>query len=164
MTTTGERALTRKVYFHDAAAPPASVVVPSVFVVVRRADRVLLVRRCDSGMWELPGGRVDVGENATGAAVREVAEEAGVTVEVTGLVGSFTDPGHVVRSREGEVRQQFVLVFRARVVGGVPHPDLDETSEAAWIATGELTDFPMEPPVRLWLSAALDDAVPPYLG
>ena len=164
MTTIGERGLMRQVYFHDAAAPPASRVVPSVFVVVRRAHRVLLVRRCDSGMWELPGGRVDVGENATDAAVREVAEEAGVKVQVTGLVGLFTDPGHVVRSRDGDVRQQFVLIFRARVVGGVPHPDLSETSEASWIAATDLAGFPMERPARLWISAALDDAEPLYLG
>jgi 8-oxo-dGTP diphosphatase len=164
MTTIGDQALTRQVYFHDRAAPRASCVVPSVFVVARRGDRLLLVRRCDSGMWELPGGRVDVGENATDAAVREVAEEAGVTVEVTGLVGLFTDPGHVVRSREGEVRQQFALVFRARVLRGVPHPDMSETSEAAWVATADLAGLPMERPARLWISETLDDAAPPYLG
>jgi 8-oxo-dGTP diphosphatase len=164
MTTIGEQAVTRQVYYHDAAAPPASRVVPSVFALARLRDRLLLVRRCDSGMWELPGGRVDVGESATDAAVREVAEEAGVTVQVTGLVGLFTDPGHVVRSREGEVRQQFALVFRARVVRGAPRPDLSETSEAAWVATAELAELPMERPVRLWINAALDDAERPYLG
>ncbi|MFZ2119232.1 MAG: NUDIX domain-containing protein, partial [Pseudonocardiaceae bacterium] len=40
--------------------------------------RVLLVRRADDGYWELPGGRVEVGESASAAVVREVAEEAGV--------------------------------------------------------------------------------------
>jgi 8-oxo-dGTP diphosphatase len=164
MTTVGERVVARQVYFHDAAAPRASRVVPSVFVVARRDARLLLVRRCDSGMWELPGGRVDVGEDATDAAVREVAEEAGVTVEVTGLVGVFTDPGHVVRSREGEVRQQFALVLRAQVLRGVPHPDLKETSEAAWVPTADLADIPMEGPARLWISAGLDAGQPPHLG
>ena len=79
MTTIDETGVNRLVYFHDPAAPPATVVAPSVFVAVRgRGGRLLLVRRCDSGTWELPGGRVDVGETAVEAAVRETAEEAGV--------------------------------------------------------------------------------------
>lgn len=42
--------------------------------------RLLLVRRCDGGGWELPGGRVDVGEGVVDAAVREVTEEEGLSL------------------------------------------------------------------------------------
>ncbi len=67
--------LRRRVHFHDPAAPVATVVVPSIFVAARDSNgQLLLVRRCDSGTWELPGGRVDVGESAVVAAVREIAE------------------------------------------------------------------------------------------
>ena len=120
MTTAfGVPAATRHVYFHDPEAPVASIVTPSVFVAVRwHEGRLLLVRRRDSGAWELPGGRVDVGEAAVDAAVRETAEEAGIQVVVTGLLGLFTDPGHVIRSPGGEVSQQFAVLFRARAVGG----------------------------------------------
>ena len=115
MTTIDGTRLTRQVYFHDPSAPVAQSVVPSVFVAVRgHFGSLLMVRRCDSGAWELPGGRVDVGESAGEAAVREVLEEAGVHVLVTGIVGLFTDPGHVVCAATGEVRQQFVVVFGAR--------------------------------------------------
>lgn len=156
MTTTGEAIGSRRVYYHDPSAPPATVVTPSVFVAVRGVGgRLLLVRRCDTGAWELPGGRVDVGEAAVQAAVRETAEEAGVQVHVTGLVGVFTDPGHVIRSVTGEVRQQFAVVFHARAVGGDPHPDMRETSEAAWVAVDDLAHLPIEPPSRLWITAAL---------
>jgi 8-oxo-dGTP pyrophosphatase MutT (NUDIX family) len=156
MTTTSQATGTRQVYFHDEAAPTASVVTPSVFVAVRSVEgRLLLVRRCDSGCWELPGGRVDVGETAVQAAVRETAEEAGLQVVVTGLVGVFTDPGHVIRSRVGEVHQQFALVFRGQAIGGVPRGDLHETSEAAWIAVADLAHLPMEAPSRRWIAAAL---------
>ena len=103
----------RDVYYHDPAAPPAAVVVPSVFVAVHdQDDRLLMVQRCDSGDWELPGGRVDVGESAVAAAQREVAEETGVVVHVTGLIGYYTDPGFIVRSVSGEV-PPFVVLFRA---------------------------------------------------
>ena len=165
MTTIDRATVTREVYFHDPGAPTATVVVPSVFVVARwLGGRLLLVRRCDSGTWELPGGRVDVGETAVEAAVRETAEEAGVTVLVTGFVALFSDPGHVVRSPDGEVRQQFALLLRARALGGIPHGDLHETSEAAWVALVDLPGLPMEPAARRWIDEALSVGDPPYLG
>jgi 8-oxo-dGTP diphosphatase len=152
------------VYFHDPSAPVAGAVVPSVFVAVRwHYGRLLLVRRCDTGAWELPGGRVDVGESAVEAAVRETAEEAGVQVLVTGLAGLFTDPGHVVSAVNGEVRQQFVVLFRARAIGGVPHGDQHETTDAAWVALPDLPRLPIEPPVRIWIDQALALDEPPHL-
>jgi 8-oxo-dGTP pyrophosphatase MutT (NUDIX family) len=165
MTTIDREAVTRQVFFHDPGAPAATVVVPSVFVVARwLGGRLLLVRRCDSGTWELPGGRVDIGETAVEAAVRETAEEAGVTVLVTGFVGLFSDPGHVVRSPDGEVRQQFAVLLRARALGGIPHGDLHETSEAAWVALVDLPGLPMEPAARAWIDEALSVGSPPHLG
>jgi 8-oxo-dGTP pyrophosphatase MutT (NUDIX family) len=165
MTTAIERGPSaRTVYFHDAEAPRAAVVVPSVFVAVTAGDYVLLVRRCDSGAWELPGGRVDVGETALETAVRETFEEAGVHVRITGLVGLFTDPGHVVRSVDGDVRQQFVVVFRACAEAGTPHGDLHETSDAGWVPVSELSRLPIEPPVRLWIATALSADSSPHLG
>lgn len=154
----------RCVHFHDPHAPRATAVVPSVFVAVRGPlDQLLLVRRCDSGSWELPGGRVDVGEDAVTAAVRETAEESGVQVRITGLVGLYTDPGHVVRAVDGSVRQQFVVVFRARSVGGVPAGDGRETCEAVWVAPRHVRDLDIAPPVRCWIEDALRLDDPPHL-
>jgi 8-oxo-dGTP diphosphatase len=166
MTTTDERTeLTRHADCHDPDAPVATLVVPSAFVAVRWwGGRLLLVRRIDSGCWELPGGRVDVGESAEEAAVRETLEEAGVKVVVTGLIGLFTDPGHVVRAVDGEVRQQFAVLFRARAVGGEPHGDARETSEAAWVGVADLAGLPIEPPVRIWITEALSSDASPHLG
>src|SRR5437763_16307210 len=94
MTTIDGAGLTRKVYLHDPSAPVAGAVVPSVFVAVRwHYGRLLPVRRCDSGAWALPGGRVDVGGTAVEAAVRETAGESGAGVQVTELAGLCTDRG-----------------------------------------------------------------------
>jgi 8-oxo-dGTP diphosphatase len=164
MTTIRQGAAIRQVFFHDPAAPAARLVAPSVFVAVLHQGCLLLVRRLDNGVWELPGGRVDVGETAEQAAVRETAEEAGVQVAVTGLAGLFTDPRHVIRAPDGEVRQQFAVLFRARVVCGVPHGDQSETSEAAWIPVEDLPDLPMEAAERSWLAHALAAGGPPHLG
>ena len=98
---------------------------PTAFVVARnRYGDVLLVRRADSGNWELPGGRVQLGESARIAAVREVAEEGEGTVEVTRLAGVYTDPGHVMFYPDtGEARQQFAVLGLASPVAGRPRPD-----------------------------------------
>jgi 8-oxo-dGTP diphosphatase len=155
----------RKVYFHDPVAPAATLVVPTAFAAVQGPHgSLLLVRRCDSGAWELPGGRVEVGESAADAAVRETAEETGVQVTVTGFVGLFTDPGHVVRATDGEIRQQFAVLFRAQAVGGSPRGDLSETSEAAWVAPADVPALLMEPPIRDRVVRALAVGQPPHLG
>jgi len=164
MTTIDRAAPARQVHFHDPRAPAASVVVPSVFVAVRwHHGALLLVRRRDSGTWELPGGRVDVGETAEEAAVRETAEETGVRVEVTELAGLFTDPGHVVRAPGGEVRQQFAVLFRARRLSGVPRGDQHETSDAAWVLVADLPGLGMEAPMPMWVAQAIAVGEPPLL-
>jgi 8-oxo-dGTP diphosphatase len=165
MTTISRAAATRQVYLQDPAAPTASLVVPSVHVAVRGwGGRLLLVCRCDSGAWELPGGLVDVGETAGGSAVRQTAEDSGVRVLLTGFAGTFTDPSYVTRSPGGEVRQVFALLFRARALGGIPRADLHRTSEAAWVAFADLRDLAIVPPVRAWIDQALDVHADPYLG
>lgn len=154
----------RDVHYHDPDAPIATVVVPSVFVAVRDADGwLLMVQRCDSGDWEVPGGRVDVGESAVTAAIREVAEETGVDVRVTGLIGLYTDPQFVVRSAAGEVRQQFVVLLRASAVSGRPRADRRETNAAAWVAPTRVAELRMQAPVRAWIRDALDDTGLPHV-
>jgi len=156
----------RRVHFHDPDAPAAVVVAPSVFVAVRNGDgRLLLVRRCDNGTWELPGGRVDVGESAPTAAVRETAEESGLHVEITGLVGLFTDPAHVVEPAVGgEIRQQFVVCFHGYVAGGTPRPDFVETSDADWFEPRTVEVLPVEPSALMLIQHALSGARLPFLG
>ena len=58
-------------------------------------ERILLVRRADSGRWCVPGGYMDAGEGVVEGCVREVWEETGLTVRVTRLIGVYTNP-HVL--------------------------------------------------------------------
>jgi hypothetical protein len=69
----------------------------------------------------------------------------------------------VVRSADGEVRQQFTLLFRARSLGGEPHGDQHETSDAAWVPVADLAGLAMEPPVRIWVAQAIAVGEPPLL-
>ena len=118
----------------------------------------------DSGAWELPGGRVDVGESAVEAAVRETAEEAGLQVRITGFVGLFTDPAHVVRAASGgPVRQQFVVCFHGWSEWRRPCPDGREIAEAVWFDPSDVTALRLEPGARRWIHHALAGASEPHL-
>jgi 8-oxo-dGTP diphosphatase len=165
--TTIERAAptTRTAFVHDPPAPAATSVEPAVFVAVRwHHGALLLVRRCDSDAWELPGGRVDVGQGAVEAAVRKTADEAGVRVEITGFAGLFSDPLHVVCSTGGEARQQLALIFHARALGGAPRGDQRRTSDAAWVPVADLARLVMEPQARIQVAQAIALGEPPHLG
>ena len=66
------------------------VVEVAVGAIVRRGDDLLLVQRGRGtavGRWSVPGGRVEFGEALADAVVREVREETGVLVRVTGFAG-----------------------------------------------------------------------------
>ncbi|MGV9362285.1 NUDIX domain-containing protein [Amycolatopsis sp. NPDC003731] len=153
-------------YFDDPAAPAANSVVPSVTVVIRDdAGRVLLIHKIDNDLWALPGGGHDVGERITDTAVREVREETGLDIEVTRLVGTYTDPRHVMAYDDGEVRQQFSLCFEGRWIGGQPREDGTETKAVRWVEPAELDSLNIHPSMRLRIDHALDASrTVPYLG
>jgi len=146
----------RRQFFHDPAAPTPEGLLPAAFAAVRNGlGQVLLVRRADDGNWELPGGHVEVGESASEAAIREVAEEAGVTIKVTGVLGVYSDPGHVLAYPRGEVRQQLAICFHAWVLDGDAHADQFETSAAGWFHPLETERLAMHPTMRARLDHAL---------
>jgi 8-oxo-dGTP pyrophosphatase MutT (NUDIX family) len=57
------------------------------FLITRRASRL----RNHAGQWALPGGRLDAGETAEGAALREVEEEVGVGLGPEDVLGQLDD-------------------------------------------------------------------------
>jgi 8-oxo-dGTP pyrophosphatase MutT (NUDIX family) len=143
---------TRIDYFDDPATPTANSMVPSVNVIVSdAAGRILLIRRTDNGNWAVPGGAIDLGESMIDAAVRETREESGIDCEITGLVGIFTDPRHVIHyTSNDEVRQEFSILLIGHAIGGEPTPS-SETSEVHWIEPARLSELPMDRSMRLRL-------------
>lgn len=137
-------------YYHDPTAPLANSVRPTAFAIVRdAAGRVLLGRRADTLDWELPGGKVEPGESAVDGAVREVAEETGLLVSITGLSGVYTDPGHVMVYPTGEIRQQFAVCLHAVPVSGRPRADGHEMTSVGWYELEALDRLSIHPSMRL---------------
>lgn len=152
-------------YYDDPNAPAANSLVPSVNVVVANdSGEILLIRRSDNNNWALPGGAMDIGESLVDAAVRETLEETGIRTEVTGLVGIYTDPRHVILyTSNGEVRQEFSAVFEARPIGGVPTPS-DESREVRWVAPEAVPSLAMDRSMRVRIGHYLAGSGTPHLG
>ncbi|MBR7827788.1 NUDIX domain-containing protein [Actinospica sp. MGRD01-02] len=127
--------------------------VPSVNVVVADdAGRILLIRRTDNGNWAVPGGAIDLGESMIDAAVRETREESGIDCQITGLIGIYTDPRHLIHyTSNDEVRQEFSIVLSARPVGGEPATS-SESSEVQWTELHQLPGLQMDRSMRLRLA------------
>ena len=103
-----------------------------VGVALVHAGRVLAARRSypadTAGRWEFPGGKVDDGETPEQAVVREIAEELGCSVVVTG----WLDP-------EVEIRPGLVLrVATAALVDGEPIPRDGEHDAVRWLRPDEV--------------------------
>lgn len=152
-------------HYDDPTAPPANSLVPSAnVIVVDDHDRVLVIHRTDNDNWAVPGGAMDLGESMVDCAVRETREETGIDCEITGLVGLFTDPKHLIEyTSNGEVRQEFSMLFTARPLGGELTPS-SESREVLWVSRPEMESLKMDRSMRFRLQHWLDGASQPYLG
>jgi 8-oxo-dGTP pyrophosphatase MutT (NUDIX family) len=141
--------MTRTDYLNDPNAPAPNSIVPAASAVVANdAGEILMQRRSDNDLWALPGGTMDLGERIAETVVREVREETGLEVEVIGIVGVYSDPGHVIAYSNGEVRQEFNLCFAAKLIGGQLSLS-DESTEVRWVAWRAIEELPMHESTRL---------------
>lgn len=118
--------------------------VPAVGVVCLRGDEVLLIQRGTPprmGEWSLPGGRIEPGEPAKTAALRELREETGVEAELVGLV-DVVDA--IFENRAGDrITRHYVLIdFAARWVSGEPIAG-DDAAQARFFHQSELSSLDM---------------------
>jgi len=151
-------------YYNDPNAPKANSIVPSVTaIVLDEHGAILLVHKTDNDLWALPGGAMDLGESMADAVVREVQEETGIDVEVTGVVGIYSNPNHVMAYDDGEVRQQCSICFTTRMLGGQLATS-SETKEVQFVAPADLASLSIHPSMRLRIDHYLEHRSAPYIG
>lgn len=146
----------RRDYLDDPEAPNANSLVPAASVIVTDAEgRILLHRRRDNNRWALPGGVMEIGESIADCAQREVREETGLTVEIMGIVGIYSDPRHVFAYDDGEVRQEFSICFRAQILEGAIGSS-EESYEVAFFDPSAISDLEMVDSIRRRIDDYLD--------
>lgn len=148
-------------FYDDPNAPEVnSRVPPSTWSLSIRLAVSLMIRRSDNGNSALPGSAIGLGASIPNAGIRGTVEETGVTCEITGVIGTYTDPKYVIPyASSGEFRQEFSIVLTGRLVSGEPATS-DESLEVRWGPRDELLALQMmQMRVEHYLSGAS-----PYVG
>ena len=116
---------------------------PVVGGAILRDGAVLAARRTSppeaAGRWELPGGKVEPGESPEAALVREIAEELGVRIEVTGWLAGAVPIGPGLE----------LVVATARLLEGEPQPT--EHDRVRWLRGEDLDGVDWLAPDRPFL-------------
>ena len=156
--------MTRVDYYNDPNAPKANSIAVAVSAFIQDDEgRILMIRRTDNDLYSIPGGQLELGETLAEAAVREVREETGIECEVTGVIGLYSDPKHVIAYDDGEVRQEFSICFRATPKGGALRTS-DESKEVQWIKFEEIDKFKIHQSIRMRIIHAFDHGATPYFS
>jgi 8-oxo-dGTP diphosphatase len=113
---------------------------PCAGALVVRAGAVLLVQRNIEPWrdhWDIPGGFCEPEEHPITTAIREVREETGLAIEVTGYLGMWIDAYGDAATGEAATLT-LNCYYHARPLGGEPVANLDEVSELDWFAPDDL--------------------------
>jgi ADP-ribose pyrophosphatase YjhB (NUDIX family) len=154
--------MARTDYYRDPNAPTAnSIVVAVTAFILDEFGQLLMIRRTDNDLYAIPGGAQEIGETVSAAAVRETQEETGIDIQVTGLIGIYSDPEHVIEFSDGEVRQEFSICFRATPIGGELRTS-SESKEVMWVEQDLLPELTIHPSIRLRIQHGFDDRTEPY--
>lgn len=133
----------------DAHELPAGVVPTwriSAYALVVEEGQLLLIRSGRSGLWEIPGGGVDLDEFILDGCVREVREETGFDVEVTDRTPFFLKENwyHAFYFSKGFYHGVMVF-YRARRLSEVQYEiEISETGEVAEVAWLNLHSIDLE--------------------
>ena len=133
----------RKDFYYSENSPKPNSIKPAAAVAIFNAqNEILMLHRTDNNKWTMPGGTLEFGESLIGCAIREVHEETGLDVVVQDIVGTYTNPNVLVAYSDGEVRQEFTIVYYAEANADSVTIDA-ESSEYHWISLDEVVSLPL---------------------
>lgn len=93
------------------------------------------LKKSQGGLWEFPGGKIEVNESREHALIRELQEELDITVEVNKYVGekTFEYPDKSIN----------LIVFECKIISG--EVKLEEHEDSKWVRIEELKNFKFSP-------------------
>jgi ADP-ribose pyrophosphatase YjhB (NUDIX family) len=123
---------------------PILMVGAAIFVLDAQ-NRVLLMKRTDSGCWGVPGGATEPGEVVEDAAKRETLEEAGIEIVEMSLYGVFSGPELYYKYPNGDEVYNVTVMYLSRNWRGEIRLN-DEHSEWNWFAASDIPEN-LSPPI-----------------
>lgn len=128
------------------------LLLPGVTAVIRDGEQFLLARHAHSGLWSLVGGAVEPGEEPSDAVVREVLEETGARIRITGIVGAYGGEPMMVEYPNGDRVGYVTTAYECELLSAA-RPDLDEIIELGWFSREDIARLPR----RGWIDRVIDD-------
>jgi 8-oxo-dGTP pyrophosphatase MutT (NUDIX family) len=122
------------------------LMVGAATLIVDEQNRLLLMKRSDSGCWGPPGGAVEPGEVVETAARREVREETGLELGEVTLFGVFSGPELFYRYPNGDEVYNVTIVYLTRDARGAIRLN-DEHTDWRWFAAADIPED-LSPPIR----------------
>lgn len=130
-------------YYYCEDAPAANSIKPAAAVaILNNKNELLMLHRKDNKKWTMPGGTLELGESMTECALREVKEESGLSVVIKDIIGTYTDPNIRVAYSDGEVRQEFTIVYYGEVTGYEVELD-EESTDFTWVSLEKVLGLPL---------------------
>lgn len=116
---------------------------PASSAIIKRGDRLLLVRRINppsQDMFAFPGGRGEAGETPADTALRELQEETGIIARHPQLFATYDLPS---RDSAGQLASHFLLsVFLVEADEQAAALAADDAADAGWFTLEEIRRLP----------------------
>lgn len=129
------------------------LLLPGVTAVIRSGEEFLLARHAHSGLWSLIGGGIEPGEEPADAVAREVLEETGARVRITGIVGAYGGEPMMVEYPNGDRVGYVTTAYECELLSAAT-PDLVEIIELGWFSRDRISSLSR----RKWIDRVIDDA------
>jgi ADP-ribose pyrophosphatase YjhB (NUDIX family) len=122
------------------------LMVGAATLILDDQNRLLLMKRSDSGCWGPPGGAVELGEVVEDAARREVLEETGLALNELSLFGVFSGPELFYRYPNGDEVYNVTIVYLTHYAGGDLRLNGEHTAWG-WFAARDIPED-ISPPIK----------------
>ncbi len=126
-------------------------------LTVDEQDRLLLLKRSDSGCWCPPGGAVELGEEVEAAAKRETLEETGLQVGDMDLFGVFSGPGLYYKYPNGDEVYNVTIIFKVRQFHGEIRLNGEHTA-SSWFTVKSMPKD-ISPPIQPVIDRFIEEHV-----
>lgn len=97
-------------------------------IVLNEKGQILLTKRKDFPIWDLPGGRWEKGETLEDCAIRETEEETGYNIQIKRKIGEYFQPQF----------DDMQFLFMGELKGGIPIEEGPETAKVEWFSSQNL--------------------------